>query len=137
MIERGTHDRHGCALWFPEKHTYLQHYLIVGYSSKGSELPSIFSDLGQPILPVFSSEEAAQEFLSLASQGKRWCIRGFSRGELVSVLCAFHAGMKGLPLDPPPGALAGDVMAPLVERDTYMSSLLEIGRYHPGLRAPV
>ena len=135
MIDRGRHDRHGCAPWFSEGHTYLQHYLIVGYSSKGLELPYILSDLGQPILPVFSSEEAAQEFLSLSSQGKRWLIRGFSRGELVSVLFAFHAGMKGLSLDPPPGALAGDVMAPLVERDTYMSSLLETGRHHPGLEA--
>jgi hypothetical protein len=129
LIEQGTHDRHGCALWFSEEHTYLQHYLIVGYSSKGLELPYIFLDLGQPILPVFSGEEAAQEFLSSCSKGKRWCIRGFSRGELVSVLFAFHAGMKGLPLDPPPGALAGDVMAPLVERDTYMSSLLETGKH--------
>ena len=51
---------------------------------------------------MFSSEEAAREFLSLSSLGKRWCIRGFSRGELVSVLFAFHAGMKGILLDPHP-----------------------------------
>jgi len=135
LIEQGTHDRHGCAPWFSEEHTYLRHYLIVGYGNKGLELPYILSDLGQPILPVFSSEEAAQEFLSLSSLGERWYIRGFSKGELVSVLFAFHAGMKGLLLDPPPGALAGDVMVPLVERDAYMSSLLETGSYHPGLGA--
>ena len=137
MIEQGPHDRHGCALWFSEEHPYLQHYLIVGYSSKGLEQPYILSDLGQPILPVFSSEEAAQEFLSLSSLGKRLCIRGFSRGELVSVLFAFHAGMKGVLLDPHPGSLAGDVSAPLVGRDAYMSSLLETGSYHPGLGARV
>jgi hypothetical protein len=124
-------------VWFSEEHTFLQHYLIVGYGSKGLDLPCILSDPGQQILPVFSSEEAAQEFLTLSSQGKRWCIRGFSRGELVSVLFAFHAGMKGVLLDPPPGALAGDVKAPLVERDAYMSSLLETGSYHPGLGARV
>ena len=129
MIEQGARDRHGSAGWFSERHPLRQLYLIVGYGSKGLGLPYILSDPGQEILPVFSSEETAQEFLSLSSLGKRWCIRGFSRGELVSVLFAFHAGMKGLSLDPPPGALAGDVMAPLVERDTYMSSLLETGKH--------
>jgi hypothetical protein len=122
-------------VWFSEEHSPLQHYLIVGYGSKGLELPYILSDLGQQILRVFSSEEAAQEFLSLSSLGKRWCIRGFSRGELVSVLFAFHAGMKGVLLDPHPGALSGDVTAPLVGRDAYMSSLLETGSHHPAVGA--
>ena len=135
MIEHGTHDRHGCALWYSEEHTPLQHYLIVGYGSKGLELPYILSDTGQEILPVFSSEEAAQEFLSLSSQGKRWCIRGFSRGELVSVLFAFHAGMKGVLLDPHPASLAGDVSVLLVGRDAYMSSLLETGSHHRAVGA--
>jgi len=120
---------------FSEEHSPLQHYLIVGYGSKGLELPYILLDLGQQILRVFSSEEAAQEFLSLSSLGKRWCIRGFSRGELVSVLFAFHAGMKGVLLDPHPGALSGDVTAPLVGRDAYMSSLLETGSHHPAVGA--
>ena len=122
-------------MWFSEEHSPLQHYLIVGYGSKGLELPYILSDLGQQILRVFSSEEAAQEFLSLSSLGKRWCIRGFSRGELVSVLFAFHAGMKGVLLDPHPGALSGDVTAPLVGRDAYMRALLETGSHHPAVGA--
>jgi len=87
------------------------------------------------MLPVFSSEERAQEFLSLSSLGEGWCIRSFSRGELVSVLFAFHAGMKGVLLDPHPGSLAGDVSAPLVGRDAYVSSLLETGSYHPAVGA--
>jgi hypothetical protein len=84
---------------------------------------------------VFSSEETAQEFLSLSTLGERWCIRGFSRGELVSVLFAFHAGMKGVLLDPHPGSLAGDVSVPLVGRDAYMSSLLETGSHHAAVGA--
>jgi hypothetical protein len=130
LIEQGGRDRHGSAGWFSERHPLLQLYLIVGYGSKGLGLPYILSDLGQEILPVFSSEETAQEFLSLSSLGERWYIRGFSRGELVSVLFAFHAGMKGVLLDPHPGSLAGDVAAPLVGRDAYMSSLLESGTHH-------
>jgi hypothetical protein len=72
-------------VWFSEEHTLLQHYLIVRHDSKGLELPHFFSDSGEEILPVFSSEEAAQRFLSLSSLGKGWYVRGFSRGELVSI----------------------------------------------------
>jgi hypothetical protein len=135
LIEQGARDRHGCAVWFSEEHTPLQHYLIVRYGSKGLELPYIPSDPRQEILPVFSSEETAQEFLSLSSLGERWCIRGFSEGELVSVLFAFHAGMKGVLLDPHPGSLAGDVSVSLVGQDAYMSSLLETGSHHRAVGA--
>ena len=133
MIEQGAQDRHGCAMWFSVEHSSLQHYLIVGYGSKGLELPAIFADPGQEILPVFSSEDAAQEFLSLSSVGESWCIRGFSRGELVSVLFAFRARVKKVLLDPNPGALAGDVTLPVVRREAYVSSLLEIGSHHPAV----
>jgi hypothetical protein len=112
-------------VWFSEEHTLLRHYLIVGHGSKGLELPHIFSDSGEEILPVFSSEEAAQEFLALSSLGEGWYVRGFSGGELVSVIFAFHSRMKGVLLDPHPGALSGDVMVSLVGRDAFVSSLLE------------
>ena len=112
-------------MWFSEEHTLLQRYLIVGHGSKGLELPHIFSDSGEQILPVFSSEEAAQEFLALSSLGKRWYVRVFSCGELVSVIFAFHTGMKGVLLDPQPGSLSGDVMVSLVGRDDFVSSLLK------------
>ena len=135
MIEQGAQGRHGCALWFSEEHTPLQHYLIVRYGSKGLELPVIFSDSGEERLPVLSSEEAAQEFLSSSSLGERWRIRGFFRGELVSVLFAFRARVKKVLLDPNPGAFAGDVTPPLVRRDAYMSSLLETGSQRPAVGA--
>lgn len=122
-------------MWFSEEHTPLQHYLIVGYGSKGLGLPTIYSDPGEEILSVFSSEDAAQEFLSLSSLGESWCIRGFSRGELVSVLFAFRARVKKVLLDPNPGALAGDVTLPLMRREAYMSSLLETGSQRPAVGA--
>jgi hypothetical protein len=113
----------------------LRHYLIVGHGSKGSELPRIFSDSGEEVLPVFSSEEAAQEFLSLSSLGKGWYVRGFSGGELVSMLFALHTGMKGVLLDPPPGALSEDVRVSLVGRNAFVSSLLETQSHHPAVGA--
>jgi hypothetical protein len=125
LIESRSTGSHGSAVWFSEEHTLLRHYLIVGHGSKGLELPHIFSDSGEEILPVFSSEEAAQEFLALSSLGEGWYVRGFSGGELVSVIFAFHSRMKGVLLDPHPGALSGDVMVSLVGRDAFVSSLLE------------
>ncbi len=107
MIESRSTGSHGSAVWFSEEHTLIQHYLIVGHGSKGLELPHIFSDSGKEILPVFSSEETAQEFLALSSLGKRWYVRGFSCGELVSVIFAFHSRMKGVLLDPQPERTPG------------------------------
>jgi len=122
-------------VWFSGEHTPVQHYLIVGHGSKGLELPHIFSASGEEVLPVFSSEEAAQEFLSLSSLGKGWYVRDFSGGELVSVIFAFHTGMKGVLLDPQPVALSGDVMVSLVGRHAFVSSLLESRSYHSAVGA--
>jgi hypothetical protein len=118
-----------------EGHTLLQHYLIVRHSSTGLELPCIFLTSGEEVLPVFSSEGAAREFLSLLSLGKEWYVRDFSGGELVSVIFAFHTGMKGVLLDPQPAALSGDVMVSLVGRHAFVNSLLEPRRYYSAVSA--
>ncbi len=135
MIESRSTGSHGHARWLSKEPVAPQHYLIVGYGSKGLELPHILSDSGEEILPVFSSEAAAQEFLSLSSLGKRWYVRGFSGGELVSVLFAFHARIQGVLLDPHPGALSGDVAVSLMGRQAFMSSLLETRSRHPAVSA--
>ena len=130
MIEsRGT-EPHGHAVWFSREHTPVRHYLIVGHSKKGLELPHIFLASGEEVLPVFSSEEAARGFLSLSSLGKGWYVRDFSGGELVSVIFAFHTGMKGILLDPQPAALSGNVMVSQVGRHAFVSSLLDPRRCH-------
>jgi hypothetical protein len=112
-------------------------YLIVGHGSKGLELPRIFLESEEETLPVFSSEEAAREVLSQSSLGEGWHVREFSGGELVSVLFAFHTGMKGVLLDPHPEALRGDVAVTPVPREDFVSSLLEDSAHHPavGLRS--
>ncbi len=135
MIEPRGNRTHEHALWFSEERTLLQGYLIVEHGSKGLELPHIFSASGEEVLPVFSSEEAAQQFLASSSHGEGWYVRGFSSGELVSVLFAFHSRMKGVLLDPHPGGLSGDVMASLVGRSAFVGSLLETRSYHPAVGA--
>jgi hypothetical protein len=112
-----------------------QHYLIVGHDSKGLELPHIYSDSGHEILPVFSSETAAKKFLSLSSLQKRWYVRGFSRGELVSLLFAFHARIKGVGLDPQPTALSEVVAASVVGRKRFVDSLLDSSSHRPAVGA--
>jgi hypothetical protein len=135
LIESRSTESHRTAVWFSDEYKPLEHYLIVGHGSKGLELPHFFSDSSQEILPVFSSEEAAREFLSLSSLGKEWYVRAFSGGELVSVLFAFHAGITGVLLDPHPGALSGEVMESLVRWDAFVRSLLETRSYHPAVGA--
>ena len=135
MIDHSGTGSHGSAVWFSEVHTPLQHYLIVARGRKGLELPDILSDSGEEVLPVFSSEEAAQEFLSLSSLGKRWYVRGFSCGELVSVLFAFHTRIEGVLIDPHPGVLSGDVAVSVVERQVFVSSLLESRSHQPAVGA--
>lgn len=136
MIEtRSSAESHGSAVWFSEEHTPLQHYLIVRYSRKGLELPEILSDSGEEILPVFCSEEAAQKFLSSSSLGEGWYVREFSKGELVSTVFTFHTRLKGILLDPQPGALSGGVAVSVVGRDTFVSSLLEARSYTPAVGA--
>jgi hypothetical protein len=135
LIESRSTEPHGHAVWFSGEHTPVQHYLIVGHTSKGLELPHIFSASGEEVLPVFSSEEAAREFLSLSSLGKGWYVRDFSGGELVSVIFAFHTSVKGVLLDPQPGVLSDDVMVSLVGLNAFMSSVLETRSYSPATGA--
>ena len=134
-----------------EERGLLEHYLIVGHGSKGLELPHIFSDPSsgeeEEILPVFSTEEGAREFLRRSSLGEEgWYVRGFSGGELVSVLFAFHATMKGVLLDPQPEVLSsstttttttttGEGRLTIVGRNAFVSLLLET-RSHPPPPAP-
>jgi hypothetical protein len=125
LNEAGDTGSHWHAVWFSEEHTLVQRYLIVGHGSKGLELPHLCSDSGEEVLLVFSSEEAAREFLSLSSLGQGWRVRGFSNGELVSVIFAFHTGMKGVLLDPHPAVLSGEVMVSVVGRNAFVGSLLE------------
>lgn len=137
MIETASTGSHGSEVWHSEVPAPLQYYLIVGHGSKGLELPDILSDSDEEILPVFSSEEAAQELLSMSSLGKRWNVRGFSSGELVSILFAFHTRIEGVLLDPHAGALSGDVAAPVVGRQAFVSSLLETRSHQPAVGAPL
>jgi hypothetical protein len=136
LTESKGKGSHRNDVWISEEHVLLPHYVIVGHGSRGLELPHPCSDIGGEMLPVFSSEEAAREFLSLSSLGKEWCVREFSRGELVSLLFAYHKEMKGVLLDPKPGANSGDAMVSRVRWDAFVSSLVGTQSHRPAVGAP-
>ena len=106
----------------------LRHrYLIVRHENRGLELPHLFLNSGEEVLPVFSSVEVASRFLSSVVFGEGWYVREFSAGELVSVLFSLCEGIKQVLLNPLPEALVGDegLVSFLVDRDGFIESLIE------------
>ena len=106
----------------------LRHrYLIVRHENRGLELPHLFLNSGEEILPVFSSKAVASRFLSSVVFGEGWYVREFSAGELVSVLFSLCEGIKQVLLNPLPEALVGDegLVSFLVDRDGFIESLIE------------
>jgi hypothetical protein len=92
-------------------------------------------------LPVFSFEEEAQAFLQLLGdegKGAGWRIRETTAGELISVLLALCAQVKGVALDPVP-LPCGTAVLPFisVKRNHFMQDLLDEGRRMTGELLPV
>ena len=120
----------------------LRRYLIVRSEPRGLELFRVHLNSAEEGLPVFSSMEAAHEFLPSLDLGERWCVREFSSGELVSVLFAFRMGIQQVLLDPlPPLMLTEDALSTLIGRDSFVDLLLGIGEStpllgHPSYRPP-
>jgi hypothetical protein len=80
--EEGGASLEGVTL-FSARPSLLHRYLIVRHGNTGLELPYVFLDSGEEILPVLSSMEAAGRFLRSMGLGEGWYVREFSAGELV------------------------------------------------------
>jgi hypothetical protein len=103
----------------------LVHYVVTRRETTGFEVPYTFFHLGKEVLPVFSSAEAAQRFLASLALGESWHVRGFSTGELVSVLFILHERVAWILPNPPPGRLpAEDERWHLTSRDTLVEFLI-------------
>jgi hypothetical protein len=100
-------------------------YVIARRESTGFEVPHTFFHLGKEVLPVFSSAEAARRFLASLALGDRWHVRGFSAGELVSVLFILHERVAWVLPNPPLGRLlAEDDLSHLTSRDSFIEFLI-------------
>jgi hypothetical protein len=109
----------------PTRRMALVHYLIVRREVTGREAPHTFFRCGERVLPVFCASEAARRFIVDRDYDEGWYARGFSTGELISLLFALHESVAWVVSSPLPGhLLTEDVLSRLVSRDDFIASLL-------------
>jgi SseB protein N-terminal domain len=77
--------------------------LIVNSEENRMDVLTIQLSTGRKVLPVFSHEEEAGEFVRFGSWGTGWRVKKTSARELVSVLFRPGAGIGWVALDPWPG----------------------------------
>jgi hypothetical protein len=107
-----------------ERHT-LVHFLIVRREITGFEAPHIFFRGGERVLPVFCVREDAETFIASRDLGEGWHVRGFSVGELISLLFALHEWVAWVSFSPLPGhLLIEDELSHLTSRDKFIESLI-------------
>ena len=77
------------------------------------------------MLPVFSSEMAARDFLLSNALGQAWYVREFYAGELGSLLLGLYADIEWVLIDPLPGEhTAEDEPAAIVHWKSFVDYLL-------------
>jgi hypothetical protein len=103
----------------------LVHYLIVRREATGHEAPHTFFRCGERVLPVFCAREAARRFIACRAPDEGWYARGFSGGELISLLFALHESVAWVVSSSLPGhLLIEDALSRLVSRDDFIASLI-------------
>jgi hypothetical protein len=103
----------------------LAHYLIVRREPTGFEAPHTFFRCGERVLPVFCAREAAKRFIDYRALGEGWYVRGFSVGELISLLFALHERVAWVLFSPLPGSLlVEDALSRMTTRDNFIASLI-------------
>jgi hypothetical protein len=103
----------------------LPHYLIARHEANGPELLHVPLESGEEMLPVFSSEMAACDFLLSNALGQAWYVRKFYAGELVSLLLGLYADIEWVLIDPLPGEhTAEDEPAAIAHWKSFVDYLL-------------
>jgi hypothetical protein len=109
----------------PPMYQSLAHYLIVRREPTGFEAPHTFFRCGERVLPVFCAREAARRHIDYCALGEGWYVRGFSVGELISLLFALHKRVAWVLFSPLPGnLLVEDTLSRLTSRDNFIASLI-------------
>jgi hypothetical protein len=103
----------------------LAHYLIVRRELTGFEAPHTYFRCDELVLPVFCAREVARRFIDSRALGEGWYVRGFSVGELISLLFALHERVEWVLISPLPGhLLIEDASSHLTSRDNFIASLI-------------
>lgn len=106
-------------------HPVLPHYVIARHGAGGPELLHVSLESGEEALPVFSSREAADDFLLSNTLASNWYARESYAGELVSLLLGLYAGTGWVLVDPlPDGLAAEDESADTVHWEHFVNRLL-------------
>jgi hypothetical protein len=109
---------------FP-RYESLVHYLIVRREPTGFEVPHTFFRCGEGVLPVFCAREAARRFIDSGALGEGWYVRGFSVGEMISLLFALRERVAWILFSPLPGhLLIEDALSHQTSRDNFIASLI-------------
>lgn len=107
------------------EHPMLPHYVIARHEAGGPELLHVPLKSGEEALPVFSSREAADDFLLSNTLASNWYVRESYAGELVSLLLGLYAGIGWVLVDPLSGDLAAeDESAGTVHWERFVNRLL-------------
>jgi hypothetical protein len=116
----------GEAASLPAGRQALVHYLIVRREPAGGfEAPHTFFRCGERVLPVFCAGEAARRFIASRAPDEGWYAKGFSVGELTSLLFALHKSVAWVVSSPLPGCmLIEDALSRLMSRDDFIASLI-------------
>jgi hypothetical protein len=123
VVEEG--EARGKATMPPSRRSGFLHYLIARRETTGFELPHTFFHLGEEVLPVFSSDETARRCLASLALGGGWYVRGFSPGELVSLLFVLHERVAWVLPNPLPEHLLAEVeLSHLTSRDSFIEFLM-------------
>jgi hypothetical protein len=124
LTEHDGGERGEAASLLAERHT-LVHYLIVKREPTGFEAPHTFFRYGEWVLPVFCVREEAGRFIASRDLGEGWHVRGYSVGELVSLLFALHERVGWVSFSPLPGhLLIEDELSHLMSREDFVASLI-------------
>jgi hypothetical protein len=113
-------------VWSPTPvYKSLVHYLIVRREPTGFVATHTFFRYGERVMPVFCAREAARRFIDARDLGEGWYVRGFSAGELISLLFALHERVAWISFSPLPGhLLIEDALSHLTSRDNFIASLI-------------
>ena len=113
-------------------HPVLRHHAIARRGGCGLELMHVTLRDGTEVLPVFTSEAAAEDFLTYGDLVGGWYARECYGGELVSLLLGLYAGIDGVLVDPVYGNPAdGYVPENFVYWGRFVSYLLGDGQGAP------
>lgn len=124
MVHKMTVPPTGDRYWF-EEHSLFVRYLIVRYTHHRMHV-LISSVENEAALPVFSTKQAAWNFLQAGAFGMEWYVRGSTAGELISLLMGHIADVEMVVLDPPCEPMAGEgVPLECLSKESFIGSLMK------------